>query len=142
MKPTTGKPVPERIIVTASGSAFYDGVAVMLRFGMVQKNDFAYLAFLDRDGRAEITKSDYLRLFDEMINYALMDYHNPRGAFNGTVSADVMTQVQVEGAIHAHSLYSGFPYPEGYRECLINALRLIKTNLILPESMSTSIETL
>ena len=65
--------IPEVLAITAAGSSFYEGVAVIVRFGMRRKNDFFYLTFLDNLGNASITKTDYLDYFIGLDEHLLRD---------------------------------------------------------------------
>ena len=113
---------PENIIVVARGQ-FQPGVAVRITFGMAEKNDFDYITFLDATGRAEISREQLLRSFDQERQFFLMDFADPRTAFNGDIQAELLTKEDVETAIEAYGKFSShYDYPHGYLDGLKLAL--------------------
>ena len=89
---------PEKIIITAKGE-FKAGLAICLKFGMNQKNDYHYITFVNGEGRVEIGESELLKTFDETRNLFLMDYKDPREHFTGRIEAHVLDKTEIAVAI-------------------------------------------
>jgi hypothetical protein len=120
--------LPDIVVVRANGATNYDGIAVKLTFFMNVKNNFAYLAFLNPEGVAEIKKSEYLAEFDKDCNFFIMDYTNPRSVFSGKIEAKILTESELKSAIKTYeSFCNHFPYSDGYRERLEKALAVLDT---------------
>ncbi len=114
--------IPDKFIITAEGE-FKPGLAVLLRFGMSEKNDYYYFVFLDDKGQAEVSIDELLKSFDQDRNFFLMDYSNPRFAFTGQVEAHVKTSKEIEGVMREYEKYKRhFNFPPNYLENLKKAL--------------------
>jgi len=99
----------------------------MLTFLTTYKNSYSYIVFLDKTGRAEVHKSEYLPHFDNEQRLAMMDYGNPRSVFAGTVQANLMDEQEIRGAIWAHDYYSDVvQFEAGHRDRLENALAVVQ----------------
>ena len=114
--------IPEKIIVTVEGEC-KAGLAVLLRFKMVQKNDYSFIIFLNSEGRVEVTKDELLKEFDRTANFFQMDYANARGGFTGTIETQVLNKEEIEAAIHAYERFEKhLDYPPEYLSNLRKAL--------------------
>ena len=114
--------IPTKLIVTARGE-FEPGLAVLLRFKMIQKNDYSVITFLAHDGRRELTRNELIRQFDETARFSMMDYVNARGGFIGMVEAHVLSKEEIESALRAYEMFkSHLEYPPDYLRCLRHAL--------------------
>lgn len=100
------------------------GIAVNLRFHMNRKNDFYYIVFTDANGAAEARSERLLAAFDETRTYFLMDYVDPRGAFTGEITAEIMNVEKLKRAIAAYDMFKNYNYAEGYIDKLKHALSL------------------
>jgi hypothetical protein len=111
--------IPTKIIVTAIGE-FKPGLAVILKFGMSQKNDYHYIVFLGDDGKAQVGADELLREFDQTRNFFLMDFKNPREFFNGHIEARFLKKEEIEKAITG--MFKYYDYPQNYLENLKRAI--------------------
>ena len=119
--------IPKKIIVKAKGEKT-SGVSVILKFKMLQKNDFDFIVFLDDSGKAEISRDDLLRSFDRDRNLFLMDFCDPRQVFTGQIEAWVATTDEIEGAIKSYELYKKhISYPPDCLEKLNKAANLVSS---------------
>jgi hypothetical protein len=100
------------------------GLAVSLRFHMNRKNHFSYILFTDANGAAEVRNDRLLAAFDGDRAYFLMDYVDPRQAFTGEITAEIMSIKKLKGAVDAYEMFKGYSYPEGYIEKIKFALSL------------------
>jgi hypothetical protein len=115
---------PDRIIVECK-QAGVRGLAVSLQFPCQQKNDFSYTVFLNESGRAELTGEEILRCFDRERQVFLMDYEDPRTAWDGRVLAHAMSRDELSSALSAFNLYRDVvEYPDGYKTNLLAAADL------------------
>jgi hypothetical protein len=113
---------PRRVVVKVKQPSAED-LAVCLRFGMRSKNSYSYLVFLDKEGAATVSAEQLLRAFDEERQTFIMDYNDPRTAFNGSVTAKVLAEAEICDALEAYALYEGkLWFPAGYKEHLALAL--------------------
>jgi len=130
------QPLPERVIVSAKSDANLNGVAVDVEFLTTHKNNYGCIVFLDENGRAELSKSDYLPFFDSEQNMAIMDFGNVRIFFGGNVVAHVLNTQDILRAVKSYEYYSDvIPYPDRYREKLQNALELLQKENHVPENL-------
>jgi hypothetical protein len=91
------------------------GLAVYLCFAMSRKNNFHYLVFLDSAGSAAVSGNELLKSFDEQCDNSLMDFANPRTAFTGRVTAEVLSAAQLDDALNAFQMFRRhFSFPAGY----------------------------
>ena len=104
---------PNKVIVTAKGE-FKPGLAIRLKFGMSKKNDYSYIAFLDSEGIAKVTKDELLRDFDESQKLFGMDYCNPREYFTGRIETHVLSKEEIERAISACGTFKNCAYPPNH----------------------------
>ncbi len=113
---------PNRVSVSVNhGRA--EGVAVNLRFEMHSKNNFDYMVFLNDDGFATVSAEELLRTFDEDRSMFIMDYDDPRLAFNGRITAKVLSTSELHSALEALETFRGkCSFPVGYESKLRNAL--------------------
>jgi hypothetical protein len=115
--------LPDYLIVAAAGE-YQAGLAVRLQFGMNQKNDFTYIAFI-HDHPLTLTKATILERFDQIRNYSLLDYADPRSAFDGQIDVQVLTSAEIRAAIkHYHACAGAKMCPTGYLKSLEASLRI------------------
>lgn len=115
---------PNRIVVDCKQTDV-KGLAVSLRFPCRQKNDFSYLVFLNASGHAELTGEELLRCFDRERELFLMDYEDPRTAWDGRILAHAMSGAEISSALSAFALYHhAVEYPDGYEANLLAAADL------------------
>jgi hypothetical protein len=115
--------LPDYVIVAAAGE-FQAGLAIRLHFGMNQKRDFTWIAFI-RDHPLTLTKATILERFDQVRKCSLLDYVDPRSAFDGRIEVEVLTSAKIRAAIkyyHAHARVK--IYPPGYLESLEASLQI------------------
>ena len=94
----------------------------MLRFEMKQKNNYSVVAFLDDEGKAELTGQDLLHLFNQDKDSFPMDYIDPFVGFTGQITAHVLGQRGIEQALDAYHTYKNMlSYPPGYELALVRA---------------------
>lgn len=114
--------IPEKLIISAHGR-YEAGVAVVLRFKMVTKNDYSYLVFLDANGRKEVTQAELLEEFECMAAFSPMDYVNAAGGFTGAIEARVLSKDEIAQAITAYDTFKKhWKYPATYLANLQRAL--------------------
>ena len=102
------------------------GMGVNVCFVMQAKNHFNYFVFLDENGTAELSKSEYLPFFDQERSAFMMDYADPRIAFAGMIEAKLLDKADLEAAVRAcDSFHDMFKYPEAHRERLQKGLALL-----------------
>ncbi len=115
---------PGRIIVECK-QVDVSGLAVALRVPCRKKNDFTYTIFLNDTGRAELLGKELLRCFDRERELFLMDYEDPRTAWDGRILAHAMSGVEISSALGAFAMYrSVVEYPDGYETNLLAAADL------------------
>jgi hypothetical protein len=115
--------LPDYLIVAAAGE-FQPGLAVRLQFGMKQKMDFTYIAFIE-DGPLTLSKAMILERFDRIRKCSLSDYADPRSAFEGRIEAEVLTSTEIRAAIkHCHAYAGTKIYPPIYLKSLEASLRI------------------
>jgi hypothetical protein len=114
--------IPAKIIVVAQGQ-YGLGLAVLLRFRMVEKNDYSFIVFLDAGGRKEVSQAELLREFERTATFSPMDYVNAQGGFTGVIDAKVMSKEEIEGALGTHEMFKkDWKYPPDYFGDLKRAL--------------------
>jgi hypothetical protein len=124
------------VIVSAKSDANLNGVAVDILFLTTHKNNYGFIVFLDENGRAELSKSDYLPFFDSQQDMALMDYGDARTVFGGNVVARVLNEEDILRALEAYEYYSDVvPYPARRREKLQNALDPLQKQNCVPVNL-------
>lgn len=95
------------------------GLAVRILFGMSKKNDFSYTIFVGNDGLAEISAEELLTKFDATSSFSLMDYADPRANFSGKITAEVLSNSDLQRAIEAFEMFRGyFKFPADYEQNL------------------------
>jgi hypothetical protein len=95
------------------------GVAVWLTFESSHRNNFSYTLFVDAAGRAQVSGEDLLRWFDQERFTFLMDYYDPRTVFTGRVTAEVLSNSELESAMGAFTMFNRhISYPDGYEDKL------------------------
>jgi len=116
---------PNRIIVECN-QAGVGGLAVSLQFPCKHKNDFSYTIFLDESGHARLTGEEILRCFDLHREVFLMDYEDPRTAWDGRVLAHAMSGAELASALIAFAMYRDVAeYADGYETSLLAATYLV-----------------
>jgi len=101
------------------------GLAVSLRFHMKQKNSFTYIVFSDTNGAAEVRSDVLLTSFDQDRDTFLMDYKDPRAAFDGGITARIMSVDELKDALAAYETFrEGLSFPCDYLKHLQFALTL------------------
>ena len=109
---------PDRVTVRANSLAA-EGLAVRLAFGMTQKNPFNYLLFLGPGGFSSVSGEELLRDFREEWSFAIMDYIDPQAGFTGQVTANVVSNAELQGALEAFERFRRhFSFPAGYEKNL------------------------
>ena len=109
---------PTRVIVRGHGPSI-KGLAVNLCFEMQAKNNFNHVVFLDDNGVADVSREEFLRVFDEERAFFIMDYEDPRGNFTGKIVAEVWGAEEIDRAIEAYKNFHGvFLYPLDYERNL------------------------
>jgi hypothetical protein len=94
-------------------------LAVGIYFEMSKKNNFAYTAFLDEGGVANIPGEQLLKTFDATRFLFLMDYVDPRNNFTGKVTAKVLSNLELRRAMEAFEIFRGkVAFPTDYEENL------------------------
>jgi hypothetical protein len=115
--------LPEYLIVAAAGE-FEPGLAVGLRFGMKQMNDFLCVVFI-YERPVTLTKATLLEQFDQIWNLFPMDYADPRQAFDGEIDVHALTTEEIHAAIKEyHACVDVLSFPTRYLSCLEKALQI------------------
>jgi len=112
--------LPALVAIKVSPAPQFE-LAVRIRFGMSKKNDFYYVIFVDANGNAKVSAEE-LSQFDETRSVFLMDYVDPRSSFDGRITADVLSDLDLQREIAAFELFRGtVAFPKGYERNLGNA---------------------
>ena len=115
--------IPKYLLVAAAGN-FEPGLAVGLRFGMKSKNSF-FLIFFIYDKALTLSQEELLNEFDQVRNLFVMDYADPRKAFDGNIECDALTAAEIRAAIKAYHQYANvLKFPPGYLQNLEKALEI------------------
>lgn len=120
----SSKAFPSKVVIAARGQ-WSEGMAVNLRIHMKRKNDYNLIVFLDRRGRAEVSRKELLRSVREDGAAFPMDYVGLASAYGGRLTARVLGAGGVDRALQAHSMFKEMcRYPAGYRKALLRARQL------------------
>ena len=115
--------MPKYLLVAAAGE-FEPGLAVGIRFGMKSKNGFFLIVFI-YDKALTLSQEDLLTEFDQVRNVFVMDYADPRVAFDGNIQSDVLTETEIRAAIKAYHQYANvLKFSPGYLQNLEKALEI------------------
>ncbi len=113
MKTSRLSDFPNGIRLSLSGPP-NQSAAVMLRFAMATKNDYAYMAFLNSNETVEISREELLATFDAQLNMFVMDYVDPR----------VMDESALLNAMEAFTRFNAFlKYPKDFRNRVLEILQ-------------------
>jgi hypothetical protein len=113
--------LPALVTIKVSPAPQFE-LAVRILFGMSKKNDFYYVIFVDANGNAKVSAEELLRQFDETRSMFLMDYVDPRSSFDGRITAEVLSDLDLQRAIAAFELFRGtVAFPKDYERNLGNA---------------------
>lgn len=91
---------------------------------MERKNDYHMVLFTDDAGRVQIDGEHLAVLLESERQLFPSDYEDVRAFSTGHISARVLTDEELRGALRAFELYrSHTSYPPGYEAGLLNAIR-------------------